>query len=63
MSAKTPPVDAVRATLMCAVIKRKTAGHEVGGKPHGCTAAFTGCVLPTSPTCHDRDARPDLSTE
>lgn len=41
MSTKTIPLNAVRTALMCAVIKQKTAGREVGGKAHCRTAAFT----------------------
>jgi len=41
MSTKTIPLSAVRTALMCAVIKQKTAGREVGGKAHCRTAAFT----------------------
>ena len=56
MSDKSIPLEAVRNALMCAVIKKKTAGREIGGQPHGRTAAFTYYAPLTSVTC--RSARP-----
>ena len=56
MTEKAIPLDAVRNALMCAVIKQKTAGREVSGKPHGRTAAYSYYAPLTSVTC--RNARP-----
>ncbi|MDF1483715.1 hypothetical protein PY257_00650 [Ramlibacter sp. H39-3-26] len=53
MTHKTIPLDAVRNALMCAVIKQKTAGREVGGKPMGRVAAYTYYAPFTSVTCRN----------
>ncbi|MCW8199277.1 hypothetical protein D8B23_12795 [Verminephrobacter aporrectodeae subsp. tuberculatae] len=48
------PLSAVRAALAAAIIKRKTAGHEIHGKPHCRFAAFTAYdPLITSPGCRN----------
>lgn len=52
---KTIPLEAVRSALMCAVIKQKTAGREVHGKPHGRVAAYSYYAPLTSVCC--RNAR------
>ncbi|MCW5320566.1 hypothetical protein D5039_05020 [Verminephrobacter aporrectodeae subsp. tuberculatae] len=54
MNDKAIPLNAVRAALAGAIIKRKTVGHELYGKPHCRVAAFTACdPLITSLSCRN----------
>lgn len=41
MQPKTIPLRALQDALMCTMIRIKTRGWEIGGKPHGRTAAYT----------------------
>lgn len=50
---RTIPVKAVSDALMCAVIRLKTKGQEVGGKRHGRFAAFSQVPHPFVYRCQD----------
>lgn len=53
MEHKTIPLDAVRNALMCAVVKQKTAGRDITGKPMARFAASTNYQSFSHCTCRN----------
>ena len=60
MTTTSIPVGAVRCALVSAIVKQKTAGREIQGKPLARTAAFTRYESFTSVSCRNAQLGPRL---
>ncbi len=58
MTTATIPLGAVRCALISAIVKQKTAGHEIQGIPLARTAAFTRYESFTSVSCRNAQQGP-----